>query len=338
MPGQPTKKPKKRRDFEADVNALRAAREGADTPRRLAVGVRLRLESRRRSARGAPADAPLWEIGPIPDSGTLRWLTATLLLLGGACASPEPERGAVYMWVDEDGVEHYTFERDRIPRRLRGQLGEPARDEERGEDDLDALPGPAAEPPVPTAARPAPAPAPPAVAPPTPASRPEAPAAQPEPPAAQPEPPAAQSEVPAPTQPAPAEPVAPPEAPAVQPDAPPVSAPAPPDAGPRDSPAPATPREPAAARSAEPPPTEPEPDPYAAPYDLEFEPPEPAVESAEVRELMARIEEDRREIKRLISRTAEGREILPDPHLREVAERLARREAQLEALRAEQSP
>ena len=54
-------------------------------------------------------------------------------------------------------------------------------------------------------------------------------------------------------------------------------------------------------------------------------------DTPEMRELREQIREDREEIKRLISDGAAS-VILPDPRLREVAERLARREAELRAL------
>jgi hypothetical protein len=50
-----------------------------------------------------------------------------------------------------------------------------------------------------------------------------------------------------------------------------------------------------------------------------------------MRELREQIREDREEIKRLIS-DGGASVILPDPRLREVAERLARRQAELRAL------
>ncbi len=50
-----------------------------------------------------------------------------------------------------------------------------------------------------------------------------------------------------------------------------------------------------------------------------------------MRELREQLRADREEIKRLIS-DGGARAILPDPRLREVAERLARRQAELQAL------
>ena len=54
-------------------------------------------------------------------------------------------------------------------------------------------------------------------------------------------------------------------------------------------------------------------------------------DTPEMRQLRKQILEDREEIKRLIS-TGSPRQILPDPRLREIAERLARRQAELQLL------
>ena len=60
-------------------------------------------------------------------------------------------------------------------------------------------------------------------------------------------------------------------------------------------------------------------------------------DTPEMRELWEQIRDDREEIKRLISAGSTA-QILPDPRLREVAERLARHQAELEALRSGTEP
>ncbi len=62
-----------------------------------------------------------------------------------------------------------------------------------------------------------------------------------------------------------------------------------------------------------------------------FETDEFGDDTPEMRQLRQQIGEDREEIKRLIS-VGSPRQILPDPRLREVAERLARRQAELQLL------
>jgi hypothetical protein len=63
---------------------------------------------------------------------------------------------------------------------------------------------------------------------------------------------------------------------------------------------------------------------------------DPESESAEIRELQSRIDLDREQLRELLAAERLGDEALTDdPRLREIAERLPRLQAELEALRAE---
>ena len=75
----------------------------------------------------------------------------------------------------------------------------------------------------------------------------------------------------------------------------------------------------------------------APPLDLEaFLLDEPEPESAEIRDLQSRIDVDRELLRELLAAERLSDESLTDdPRLREVAERLPRLQAELEALRAE---
>ena len=65
---------------------------------------------------------------------------------------------------------------------------------------------------------------------------------------------------------------------------------------------------------------------------------EAAGESEQVRELRARIEDDRALLKQLLGGRDEGEALTSDPRVREIAERLPRLQAELEALRSESKP
>ena len=63
-------------------------------------------------------------------------LLAAVLLLGGTGAGAQPEdeeapAPVIYKWVDENGIAHYTTDRERIPRELRDRFVLPERPRER---------------------------------------------------------------------------------------------------------------------------------------------------------------------------------------------------------------
>ena len=286
----------------------------------------------------------------ILDSGIVRSLLLLSLLIGIAGGTPVDARGEVYKWVDENGEAHYTTDPAEIPRRLRRQiLGAAGQREIQLLDEipppLEASPDLAAVPPAhgpagseaqagdPLALIPPPRGAAPAgdplalIPPPRDSVGRAAPARDP----LAAIPPARKAET-------------------ASTGASPAAFPAPARATPAEEldwiPAPAragesAPEESSLVHEPEPFPSEPAPGPppveAAPPLDLEaFFLDEPEPESAEIRELQSRIDLDREQLRELLAAERLSDESLTDdPRLREIAERLPRLQAELEALRAE---
>jgi hypothetical protein len=252
----------------------------------------------------------------------LRHAARPLLALAFALA-PAWSEAALYRWVDEAGVTHYTTDLDAIPSSARDNALE-----------IVASPVPVAAtralpvPPAPAAAEPAPPeaaavpleipPAPVEAAPPPLEAAPVPLEAAPAPLEAAPAPLEPAPMAPAPSEPATATPeLAPPAPTALEPAAPaPVSAP---EAEPSVAAPAATPAFPG-------PPSTPA---------IDADDPR----AAEVAQLEAQIAADRERLRQMIStKRWDSAELASDPSIREIAERLPRLQAELAALRAETVP
>jgi hypothetical protein len=252
-------------------------------------------------------------------SAFVRSLLRLSLLAGVVAGTPASAPGEVYKWVDENGVAHYTTDRNEIPRRLRRQMAAPPSDAQDAE--LDRIPAPRGGLTHDLSAIPPPRDAP------------DAPAETSDP----------LSSIPPPLRPegAPAGPgdplavIPPPRRPGVEASS---ATPAPPESAGFElrrvlveEPAPLGPEPPLEPRDGTP-------QVEAAPplalerlFDEESEP-----ESEEIRALQARIDVDRERLRNLVTGAgAEDEALSNDPELRKIAERLPRLQAELEALRAE---
>jgi hypothetical protein len=72
-------------------------------------------------------------------------LPLVVCLLAGPGLAQSSERPTIYKWVDENGIPHYTTERSRIPREVRGMIRDPHK-ERPAEPVAPAAPPPEADP------------------------------------------------------------------------------------------------------------------------------------------------------------------------------------------------